>query len=476
MIVRVVLSIALAVASSQAAAKDPDAPFKRILSSDLQICGTAAIRPSLGNYPACVPSISNEDLGRVRAVWLSADNAVASTSPKAPQITAGGQALVNLRDNSTSAPPACTTVNQSPPCFTYDKGLDTVHTCSFPDAPPSRRGQFVGSNLAAEVAAIRQSAAAQRPTGPPPIVILAYRFDLVTWPQMQIVGFDPSWLVSTGTPWSQFQSWINNDKSDACTTKNADCSGAGIGKNGAKVACCIGSNPNPANFCTGTCSWTWSDRGWSESWDGRDLGIRLNDEIQALGRDPRTVTYYLTRPPSQKINPNAAVVREDSPAYQDWIVAQVKRLLAETRADMIHLNHKLFQYDPGTNRGSFYVGDLYPSVTAMTAAGDGGFSGNQAAAGYRMAQYVAGWRALATKLHQQGIKYQVWFNGYVWLNDTVFDDPGTPGVNENAIIRSVVYEADLVFVSRQGPWQKLVSELDARSVPYILLDEGCASP
>jgi len=316
----------------------------------------------------------------------------------------------------------------------------------------------------------------QRPGGPPPTIILAYRFDLVFWPEMEIAGFDPSWLASTGTSWTSFQSWIDNDKTDACTTTNTECSGPGIGKNGAKVACCVGKNPNALNFCTGKCSWTWSDRGWSNPWNGSDLGVRLTDDIRVLGGDPEAVTYYMTRPPSQVIYPDAAVVRQDNAAYQDWKIAAVKRLLTESGADMIHLNQKLFQYDPSVHGGSYYIGDNYSNVTAVIAANNGGFSGNQAASGYRLAQYVAGWRALATKLHQQGIKYQVWFDGYVWASNTAFDDPSTPGINENTVIRSVVYEADLVFVSRMGPWQNLVSELETRHIPYILLDENCTSP
>ncbi len=451
-------------------------PEVRILSPDVQICGAAAIRPAPGRFPSCVPTISRADLGKVRAVWLSAEGAIASSSPKAPEITAGGKSLVYRRADGTSAPPACGAIGASPPCFTYEDGLDKVNTCYLPSAPASRRGQEVGLNLAAEIADIKSAAAAERPGASPPITILAYRFDLITWPEMEIAGFDPSWLLTAGTPWSQFQSWITNDRSDSCKTTNADCSGPGIGRNGARVACCVGRNPNAANYCTGACSWTWSHRGWSADWDGRDLGIRLNDEIKALGRDPETVTYYLTRPPNQRISPDAAIVRQDIAAYQDWRIAQVKRLLEETGADMIHLNHKLHQFDRRQHGGSFYVGDRYPNVSAMIAAGDGGFSANQVGAGYGLAQYVAGWRALATKLHQQGLRYQVWFNGYVWQDERVDDDPSTPAVNENAVIRSVVYDADLVFVDREGPWPKLVSELEARHVPYILLDVNCAHP
>jgi len=451
-------------------------PFKSILSPGFQICGTAAIRPSPGNLFACTPTFSPQELGSVQAVWLSAEGYIASTNPKATAITSGGSSLVLRRADSTGAPPACSTTGQSNPCFTYPNGLATANTCYFPNAPASRRGQQIGSNLAGEVAAIRQSASEQRPGGPPTVIILAYRFDLVYWPEMEIAGFDPSWLVSSGTSWTEFQSWIGNDRTDACTTTNADCAGPGVGRNGAKVACCVGKNPNALNFCTGKCSWTWSDRGWSTPWDGVDLGVRVNDDIRVLGGNPQTVIYYMTRPPSQVISPDGAVARQDNPAYQDWKVAAVKRLIVESGADMIHLNHKLFQYNPAVHGGSFYIGDNYPNVTAMTAAGGGGFSGNQAASGYRLAQYVAGWRALATKLHQQGIKYQVWMDGFVWLNSTVFDDPTTPTINENTIIRSVVYDADLVFVEQTGAWQNLVSELQARNVPYILLQDNCTSP
>lgn len=367
------------------------ASFRKTYEPYNNVCSVLAIRPryrATGEIPeTCVPVYSDSELGHSTGMFLSAENTIPNGAAKDPLVTAGGSALVFRRQDQTDPPPACAT-----PCFDYTTDYASMATCWYAAAPVGVRGVESGLSLAADVRRMNAAAKAFRPNGPPPVTMLSVRFDIVSWPEMQVSGFDVAWLAAGTTSWDAWIAWLS------------------------------------------PWTWRWSDRGEYARWYDHDVGVRLNDLIALRGGDPQAAAYYLTRPHDPKyVTPNGAVVRQDNPDYQRWKIEKiVKPLLAESGASMVFLNHKYYQYDPGGSHGrngSQYCGDLYAKPADMIARKPDAacFTSNTYAAGYRRAEYITGQRQIAQRLRAEGIPYAVQSNGAEFKAGAhVYDDPASP--------------------------------------------------
>ena len=530
------ISLALLLTTAAVAQEVGPAPFEKVWGATFPYCFEGVLRPSLGTPPACTPNPPLAKWGKVRTLWWSAEGAIATTARKDPRVTAGGSQLVFERDASTASPlatssgcpdganvpsntacyPKCRT------CFNVADGLDTASTCLGRRLKSPYRGTLNGKTLHEEIQLAREQAAIQRPGGPTPINVLAARWDLLMWTELQLEGFDPAWLAVPGRPehagpdpagpWADFHNWLVTDTSDSCATRNSDCTGSHErgtvkGKGGIQNTCCVdgvGQNYAWENSCGGFCTWSYSnggfgkpiydpEHGWASGSDLHDMGMRYNDLISLRGGDPEKAIYYATRPHGQHWAPSGVVVRMDAPAYQDWRIRQIKLLLQESGAEMVHLNQKIFQY----SSDSYYVRDLVPKydlnspcgnhdgvvqVAEVVCAGEGGFTGNQASGGYHFSDWARGWRQIADKIHAAGLKYQVTMNWTQWMpgrctnfrnlarpchfpsdpicqgegayckmgSDDVVDTPPPNGVDENDTVRSVTYDADFVYIDDEN--------------------------
>lgn len=411
---------------------------------------------SFGSFSACTWNTQPAKLGRLRYVETGTAYDLVSTETKGAHVSVG-TGLVFRRADSTAGPPACATIGDVEPCFTYQQLLGSVNTCHEPGLAAGMRGLDVAAASAATNTTIRGYAAIERPGGWPVRIVQAIRPDLVTWPEMQLVGFQRSFLVET--PAADF---------DAVEA-----------------------------FLGGSSAWTWSERGESASWAGRDEGVRLSDQITALGGDPRAYAYYLTRPQVVPVYPNAAIPDLTDPAYRAWKLAHVQALLAESGADLVALEHKFAQRTQPNGGGNYYVlapdncgGDTLADFLRGSCAGafngngtdvekkpQGGFTANLEAAGYGWAQYIQGLSAFAAELRAAGIRYRFASNGQ-FLDASpanFYDDPATVGINENDLVRDIVYGASLVWVTdgQEALEASLRTQLRARGIPWV--DGDCAS-
>jgi hypothetical protein len=465
---------------------------------NVSFCAPMMSRPSLDSWPACTPTPPRSSWGIPQYVFLSADGgSIPSTAKKDARVKKGA-GLVYRRADSSSAPPACA----SQPCFSYQDratesdGLGPANTCYAASADVRLRGYSAAANLSQMIADLKKEASTVRPDGAPPQMVLYMRWDLLFWPELQIDGFDPAWLARSYTPWAAFQAFVTKDHSTFCSAgANAACKSPGQ-----PLTCCTGAE---TGTCTAACSWTWSDRGYSDQWDGKDVGLRYNDLIAVRGGDPERAIYYLTRPNYQKLSPDGVVVRQDDPAYQDWRIGLVKKMLAESGADMVLLNDKFFQYGaestPSSSK-SFYAGDQYSDMTSFLGrsgmSSGGAFTGRQISKsscnathpilgvcdpacndptqGYTLGTYIHGLSRLATKLRAEGIKYAFVLGGYTFNSTTLYDDCETPE-NENTMIREIALGASLVWLSidrgNHASCEKgaaaTKAALDAANVPFF---------
>jgi len=410
---------------------------------DVDKCQSYASIVTFGTYPVCTIAPTLSKLGRLRVVQIGTPHDLATTETKGSHATVG-TGLVMRRSDSTNGPPACP--SPPTPCFTYQDNLASMTTCFESDEVSSVRGQSVADGWANVVGDVLASASSERPGGQRPIIVQSVRWDLVTWPEMQLDGFQRSFLVETPTAdFTAFEAWLNDDRSTPCPSG---------------------------------CSWTYSDRGSSTSWINRDEGIRVSDFLTTLGGDPEGYAYYMTRPDDDPLYPTAVVADQNDSAYRAWKLAHVQSLMAESGADMVHLNHKLSQYTGPNDGWNNYVlhadncggntVDEFFSGTCGAHFTSGGFAANVEAAGYGRAQYIAGWYAIGQELRAAGIRYFVNTNGN-FLSTNWYDESSTGGVNENDLVRDTVYGASLVWITDGNETNEanLRAELASRGIPYV---------
>jgi hypothetical protein len=403
--------------------------------------------------PACAWSFTDRQLGTSQMIWATAENVIATTETKGAHVSAGA-GLVYQRATTTDDPPACP---GSSPCFTLQTDLATATTCYHPGKPAGLRGVLTAANLATDVQNWNGYATTHRGAGAAkPVVLLSYRWDLVTWTEMQIEGFSPSFLIETNPAnYDAVQKWIATDTSKVC----ADAGG---------------------------CSWSDSYAGWTNGWNGKDLGLRLKDQLDALGGPDahKKYAYYMTRPISSRLYPDAVLADMSDDAYVRWRIARVKKILAEIGQPnvIVLLNQKLGQRFQG-NRGqkfNAYVLARCPTVTDFVWAtfdavydttpdhaatnprqtacnvpwtqggnaggrvgGGGGYTADLIAAGVTYERYVLSLENVADELKAAGLPY-AWetgggeFQGY-------WDSDPTP-TDEDAVLRQIALGAKFVIV------------------------------
>lgn len=451
------LALAALLLADDAAAQAfaPATQFEGLSPSAMEWCQSYQPSIAYGGHPTCVWNTSAQTLGRLRYVETGTPYDLATTETKGAHVLVGS-GLVFRRSESTSGPPACSTIPDTAPCFTYQGQLATVPTCHQPGLGAGLRGLDVSATVAATNAAIRGYAASERPGGTPVRILQATRPDLITWPEMELAGFQCSFLVETST--GDF---------DALET-----------------------------FLGGPSQWTWSERGVSTDWNERDEGVRIEDLLQQLTCNPKAYAHYLTRPSLLPVSPNASVADLTDPAYRAWKIAHLQAVVAEAGADLIALETKFAQRTQPNGGGNYYVlhanncgGDTLTDFLRGSCAGSfngggtdaaknpqGGFTGNVEAAGYGWAQYIQGLAAFATELRAAGIGYRIASSGQ-FLDASpanYYDDPATVGVNENDLVRDLVYGAAMVWLTdgEEALEAQLRDELRRRGISWC--DGDCS--
>lgn len=433
----------------------PATQFEGLSSSAVEWCQSYQPSISYGGHPTCVWNTSAQKLGRLRYVETGSPYDLATTETKGAHVLVGS-GLVFRRSESTSAPPACSTIPDTPPCFTYQASLATVPTCHEPSLAEGLRGLDVAATVAATNATIRGYAATERPGGSPVRIVQAIRPDLATWPEMTLSGFQRSFLLETPT--------ADFDALEA--------------------------------FLGGAAQWSWSERAVSSSWIDRDEFVRISDLIDQLGGNPRAYAHYLTRPGALPVSPNASVADLMDPGYRAWKIAHVQALVAESTADMVALETKFAQRTQPHGGGNYYVldadncgGDTLTDFLRGSCAGafngggtdaapnpQGGFTADLEASGYGWAQYIQGLAAFAAELRAAGVRYRIASSGQ-FLDASpanYYDDPATAGVNENDLVRDIVYGASLVWLTdgEEALEALLRTELRLRGIPWC--DGDCS--
>ncbi len=277
-------------------------------------------------------------------------------------------------------------------------------------------------------------------TGRPPLkVVHLARFDLVPATFAATPGFSTGYLLRTTTPWSAVTGFFRNDRTAPCLPSG----------------------------CT-----------WSDSWGGNpsnDPGRRIRDFIDleaGLGAHQSHV-YYLARPDGTGTHwPTAAIADLRSANYRTWRVEEAKRSLAVGGYDMVELNHKFQQFRAGEH---WLGGFLAPDVATLHGLADTFWSAEPA--GYRYAEYVAGWYALSLNLAMAGVPYAVTLPHQVWTS-TKYDDASTPSVDEGALLRDAAERAALVMVDvldsyPSASWQALAQTIGSRGARVVRFDQSC---
>lgn len=434
-------------------------------------------------YPACERVVPIAAAANVEALWISGEFTIPSNATP----RAGISMMTFRRSDSTSAPSGSTyTTNTSCkgagmplPCCTGPGAGQCVteNTCFEPNA--KLRGQATSENLAQYVTAARAAAAAAHP-GRPFYTIITDRTDVLGWPALQIDGMDCSWLADSETPWgaedgstpNSFMGFLRNDTSPDC---------------------------GPSKACT----WSNSEHGESPAWDGRDVGVRFSDQIDALCGATgayKSKIYYLTRRSAgqRRLSPNAVVMRLDDPKYEAWRARLAKLQLQTSGADFFDLNDKFHQYGSRLARDACtgpktpfpcctgsgvgpsctsYFQDVYPNVTAFggTATTASAWTGRPK--GYDYSKYVQGWKGMADALRAEGVRYSLMWGAGGWDKPGSWDDPSTPLVDEDDLIRQVVHAASFVIAVTGGYPQAagdaLIADLTTRTIPFVTTDPRC---
>jgi hypothetical protein len=384
----------------------------------------------------------------IRNWFLRADDPISTAVVPPPRTTYDWCASIVIRpDALVSGPPACTPriskIDTAQADTVFMTGEYSVASSETSTHPPLRfqsanscwyDGYLKPSNTKLYTDELK---ALRSPTLPPLTSIYATRFDIITSPKSQVTGFQASWAVDSATPWADFQSFIASDRT-------ADCASG--------------------------CRWSDSDPAESASLDGVNTGYRLRDALDRSS-GPNTYqkkVYYLTRGSAGEtvFAPNAIVMRQDNPEYQKWVVALAKKEMQESGATYVDLNQKFAQY-----QGDRYLGDYPGGLTTWNRADSSYFTG--LFLNYGLAQYVAGWRGIANELIRQGVPYEVtvgqWFVKTGGTNSNYYDDPLTLAINEADVIRSVVYDADLVLLDGPiGAMDSLKAEILSHGNPRII--------
>ena len=296
------------------------------------------------------------------------------------------------------------------------------------------------------------STAAYRATVPGGLAIHAARFDLIPAPLMSTDGFDPSFLLTTATPWANVTGFFTGDGSAACD-----------------------STP-------GTCS--WSDNYGASGSAVFASPYRLRDFIDAAGGDYRTNIYYLPATAIQAYYPLAAMADLSNASYRAWRVAEAQRGIAAGAYDMVMLNQKFCQWNFGNENwlggdlwtGCGESGAVVTTVSLLQAAGADLWTAEPDGFGYT--DWIQGWHAMAQDLSAAGVPFAVYLDTPKLLRTDLYDDPSTGDVNEAALIRDVVENyADLVVLDRDGGGRRhsLAEEnrLRALGVNVLVVDGAC---
>ena len=458
--------------------------------------------PSCGVSGSCAAKASDADIGRVRVIYIASPYDAPSNAVRGSHVTAVNSSATAIfpyqRSETTKPPTACST-----PCFSYldaagagvagtAADLDIAQTCEASGESAAgvnpRRGVRNGANRGDEVDNYRSVAAAQRSGGSPPLVILANRFDVVTRAQMAISGFDESMLIET-TGHDATVTWFAGD-------------------------------PNEWNWSHACTNAAWRDRdvyGGGDPDDPAAGGIRLNDQISSLGGDPSDYSYMLIGPDDAAyVCPNGVMADQNDVAYRSWkINSVISPLMADSGADMVLLNHKLFQYDYDAPTAAVGASDtlaMYCADYATPAdffagtapggqyAGDDCWTGDVEAAGYGLEEYVAGLVALGSELHAAGIRWSISVSGALLRVNSlcaglntgpnsepwsccsgveagdcdVYDDPDSAGTNEQLSLRNLIRSADFWEISTSGnPNQDLLTYMEAEELGMGYVVRGC---
>lgn len=381
------------------------------VTSENGVIGEVISRPRSSGNPTCVAYQSDANIGRARLISLAGEGFLPTTATKGSHVAAGTGLVMQPEWNWSTASPTCTA-----DCFGLQSDLATQHTCYAPSEsaslPNARRGVRNALNIAAQVTALKATAATQRSGGDPPKFSIYLRPDLVDWATMQVSGFDETFLVQTSDR-AAFDSWL---------------------------------------ALTGGASWSWSYvvNGKDVYTSGSDLGggarqggVRVLDQIATLGGTPTTYAYYMTRPTAYPFYPDAAIADLTNSSYRAWRIALAQLLYAQSGVDYIEVSSKFGQHQANTYAVDFcatpedarqmYLGNANKCGDNLACTGSGTpsacctaldtgtcqseestWTGDLEGAGYGYAEYVEGLRLFVAELKAAGVPYAWNSNGGEW--------------------------------------------------------------
>lgn len=435
-----------------------------------------------------VLSPDGRELGTSHMIFMRGENFVATTETKGDHAKADGRDdLVFSRSYTSTGPGAC---RGSQPCNTLMSNLSAMTTCYNASKANGIRGLSRGDNLATEAATYNGYAATWRgASAPKPAIILSMRWDLLLPAEMQVAGFQPSFLLEAAPgAYDAFQSWLTSDTSYYC--------GAGS-----------------------DCEWTDSYNGWSSGYKDKDLGFRFKDQIDYFGsaNDYKKYIYYLTRPNSAKpLNADGVLTDMSDDAYLAWRIARVKAILAEINQPnvIVLLNQKLGLHYSGpngarngslnfaankrcstvtdflwANRGGVYhpiagidhaATSPYQSACSIpyaqnskgnvegTAVGEGGFTSDTYAAGETYEKYVLSLENVADELTKAGVPYAWQTAGGEWGKNGYWNNT-TTATDEDAVLREITLGASFVWITGTVNQEDLnaVEAAVKGKIPYV---------
>ena len=435
-----------------------------------------------------VLSPDGRELGTSHMIFMRGESFVATTETKGDHAKANsGDDLVFSRSYTSTGPGAC---QGSGPCNTLMSNLSAMTTCYNASKANGIRGLNRGDNLATEAATYNGYATTWRgASAPKPVIILSVRWDLLTPAEMQVAGFQPSFLLEAAPgAYDAFQTWLTSDTSYYC--------GAGS-----------------------DCEWSDSYNGWNQGYRDRDLGFRFKDQINYFGsaNDYKKYIYYLTRPNSAKpLNANGVLTDMSDDAYLAWRIARVKAILAEINQPnvIVLLSQKLglrYSGPNGARNGSlnFAANERCRTVTdflwasrkgvyhptagidhAATspyqsdcsipytqggagnvegrAVAEGGFSSDTYAAGETYEKYVLSLKNVADELTKAGVPYAWETAGGEWGREGYFNNTATP-TNEDAVLREITLGASFVWITGTTNQEDLdaVEAAVKGKIPYV---------
>jgi hypothetical protein len=295
-------------------------------------------------------------------------------------------------------------------------------------------------DLGAYVSAVKARRAARG--GPPIEFVHEHRFDLLGTPLLAQPEYQRSFVLRTATPFSAVLGFFAGDTSAECTSASPP----------------------------GGCAFHADAELYTEQYPYyHDKRIQDFVDAHGPGDDHKYVVYYMSRSwrNPKWHSPLAILADQRVPAYRAWRVSEAAKVKSLGAIDFVELNHKLNQYTPSDPH--WLGAPQFENVHEVNVSGDTPWSAAPSA--YGLAEYVQGWRALASDLRAAGVPFAVNAGPYFFRSDATYDDPQT-SQDEQDLVRDATRDASLILLGRyklsgttDAQFRDLVGELRGELAP-----------